>query len=40
MSGNILQLVFKYSVSAAEYEEAVSALASQFAALDGLRWSI
>ena len=40
MSGRILQLNFKYSVSGAEYEQAVSPLASQFAALDGLRWKI
>jgi hypothetical protein len=35
-----MQLNFKYSVSGAEYEQAVSPLASQFAALDGLRWKI
>ena len=40
MSGRIMQLNFKYSVSAAEYEQAVSPLASQFAALGGLRWKI
>ena len=40
MSGRILQLNFKFSVSGAEYEQAVSPLASQFAALDGLRWKI
>lgn len=40
MSGRIMQLNFKYSVSGAEYEQAVSPLASQFAALDGLRWKV
>ncbi len=40
MSGRIMQLNFKYSVTGAEYEQAVSPLASQFAALDGLRWKI
>ncbi len=40
MSGRIMQLNFKYSVTGAEYEQAVSSLASQFAALDGLRWKI
>ena len=40
MSGRILQLNFKYSVTAAEYEGAVSPLAGQFAALDGLRWKV
>ncbi len=40
MSGTILQLNFKFSVTGAEYEQAVSPLAGQFAALDGLRWKI
>jgi hypothetical protein len=40
MTGRIMQLNFKFSVSGAEYEQAVSPLASQFAALDGLRWKI
>ncbi len=40
MSGRIMQLNFKFSVTGAEYEQAVSSLASQFAALDGLRWKI
>jgi hypothetical protein len=35
-----MQLNFKFSVSGAEYEQAVSPLASQFAALEGLRWKI
>ena len=40
MSGTMLQLNFKFRVSAAEYEQAVAALADQFAALEGLRWKI
>jgi len=40
MSGRIMQLNFKFSVSASAYEEAVSPLASQFAAVAGLRWKI
>jgi len=40
MSGRIMQLNFKFSVTGAQYEQAVSPLASQFAALDGLRWKI
>ncbi len=40
MSGRILQLNFKYSVTAAEYAGAVSPLAEQFAAVDGLIWKI
>ena len=40
MSGRVMQLNFKFSVSGAEYEQAVSPLASQFAAVDGLRWKI
>ena len=40
MSGRILQLNFKFSVSAAEYEEAVSSLASEIAAVAGLRWKV
>ena len=40
MSGKILQLNFKFSVSSAEYEEAVSPLAGEFAAVPGLRWKI
>ena len=40
MSGRILQLNFKFSVTGAEYEQAVAPLAEQFAALDGLRWKI
>ncbi len=40
MSERILQLNFKFNVSASEYEQAVSALCDQFAALPGLRWKI
>jgi hypothetical protein len=40
MSVKLLQLNFKFNVSGAEYEQAVSALASEFAALPGLRWKI
>jgi hypothetical protein len=36
----LLQLNFKYSVTGAEYEEAVSPLADQFAAVPGLRWKV
>ena len=40
MSGRIMQLNFKFNVSGAEYEQAVSPLASQFATVAGLRWKI
>ncbi len=40
MSGMLLQLNFKYNVTRAEYEGAVSPLADQFAAVTGLRWKI
>ncbi|MDQ4076413.1 MAG: YdhR family protein [Chloroflexota bacterium] len=40
MSGRIMQLNFKFSVSGAEYEQAVGPLADQFATLPGLRWKI
>jgi hypothetical protein len=40
MSGKILQLNFKFNLTGAEYGQAVSSLASQFAALPGLRWKI
>ncbi len=40
MSGRIMQLNFRFSVSAAEYEQAVSPLADQFAAVPGLCWKI
>jgi hypothetical protein len=35
-----MQLNFKFGVSGSEYEQAVSPLASQFAAVAGLRWKI
>jgi hypothetical protein len=40
MSKKILQLNFKFSVTKAEYEQAVSPLADQFAAVDGLIWKV
>jgi len=40
MSGRILQVNFKFSVSRAEYEQAANSLAPQFASVDGLRWKV
>jgi hypothetical protein len=40
MSEKILQLNFKFNVTSAEYEQAVSPLAKKFAAVSGLRWKI
>jgi hypothetical protein len=40
MPGKIVQINFKFSVTRAEYEQAVSALAGDFAALAGLRWKV
>ena len=40
MTGRIMQLNFKFSVSSDEYTQAVSALVDEFAALPGLRWKI
>ncbi|MCK4725954.1 MAG: YdhR family protein [Anaerolineales bacterium] len=40
MPGRIMQLNFKFSVSGSDYEQAVSQLAGQFAAVAGLRWKI
>jgi len=40
MAGRILQVNFKFSVSRAEYEEAASSLAHQFAEVVGLRWKV
>ncbi|MGB2770314.1 MAG: YdhR family protein [Candidatus Zixiibacteriota bacterium] len=40
MPGRILQINFKFNVTRDEYEQAVSALARDFAALAGLRWKI
>jgi hypothetical protein len=40
MSGKILQLNFKFNVPRADYEQAVSPLADEFAGVDGLQWKI
>jgi len=40
MSERILQINFKFNVSRAEYEQAVAPLASEIAAVAGLRWKI
>ncbi|MFQ5944460.1 MAG: YdhR family protein [Anaerolineales bacterium] len=40
MSARIMQLNFKFSVSGSEYEQSVSPLANDFAAVPGLRWKI
>ena len=40
MSARIMQLNFKYSVTGEEYAGAVSPLASEFAAVPGLRWKV
>jgi hypothetical protein len=40
MSGRIMQLNFKFSVSGEAYTQAVSTLANDFAAVPGLRWKI
>ena len=40
MPGRILQINFKFNLSRAEYEQAVSDLAANFAALAGLRWKV
>ncbi len=40
MSKKILQLNFKFSVSKSDYEQAVSPLASEFAAVKGLVWKV
>jgi len=40
MSEKLLQLNFKFNVSAADYEGAVTPLAKDFAAVPGLRWKI
>jgi hypothetical protein len=40
MSLQILQIVFKYGVSAAEYQQAVSPMGDDIAAVPGLRWKI
>ena len=40
MSGKILQVTFKFSVTGEEYTQAVTALADEYAAVPGLRWKI
>jgi hypothetical protein len=40
MSGRIVQINFKFNVSRAEYEQAVSPLAGDIAAVAGLRWKV
>ena len=40
MSDTVLQLNFKYDVSAEDYIGAVTPLAEQFAAVPGLRWKV
>ena len=40
MSEKILQINFKLNVSGKEYEQAVSPLAEQISAVDGLRWKV
>lgn len=40
MPGRILQINFKFNVPRADYEEAVSPLATPIAEVDGLRWKI
>jgi hypothetical protein len=40
MSGKIVEINFKFNVPRADYEQAVSPLANEFAAVDGLQWKI
>jgi len=40
MSKKLLQLNFKFSVTGAEYTQAVSPLAEKYAAVPGLRWKV
>jgi hypothetical protein len=40
MAEKILQINFKFNVTAAEYEQAALSLADEFARVDGLRWKI
>jgi hypothetical protein len=40
MPGTILQINFKFNVSRADYDQAASSLAGEFAALAGLRWKV
>lgn len=40
MSQRILQINLKFDVSPAEYEQTVSGLAKEIAAVEGLRWKV
>jgi hypothetical protein len=40
MAGKILQVNFKFNVTAEQYTEAVSALAEAYASVPGLRWKV
>lgn len=40
MSGKILQINYKFNVPRGDYEQAVSPLADEFAAVPGLHWKI
>jgi len=40
MSGKILQINFKFKVTAAEYQQAVTPLASEIAKTPGLLWKV
>jgi len=40
MSGTLLQINFKFNVPRADYEQAVSPLAGEYAKLAGLQWKI
>jgi hypothetical protein len=40
MSGRILQINFKYKVSASEFEQTVNPLAKPISEVQGLRWKI
>lgn len=40
MAAKILQINFRFNVPKADYESAVTPLASDFAAVEGLRWKV
>lgn len=40
MAEKILQINFKFNVPRADYEQAVSPLAAEFAAVSGMRWKV
>ena len=40
MSAKIIQLNFTYSITGKEYADALELMASEFAALPGLRWKV